>query len=65
MAISRRSLLTVLTASSGLAAMPFVARAEGGGRDKLPIVTRTERALARLRRNGASTAVWLAKILKL
>ena len=29
MTISRRSLLTVLTAGSGLLALPFVARAEG------------------------------------
>jgi hypothetical protein len=62
MAMSRRSLLTVLTASSGLAAMPFVARAEG---DQMPIMTRTERALAKLRQGGETTVAWLSKVLKL
>jgi hypothetical protein len=65
MAINRRTLLTVLTAGSGLAAMPFVAPAEGSVSDKLPIVTRAERTLEKLRQSGASCVTSLAKLLRL
>jgi len=64
MAINRRTLLTVLTAGGGLAAMPFVARAENTVSDKLPIVTRAERTLEKLRQSGEATVTWLAKTLR-
>jgi len=65
MAINRRTLLTVFTASSGLAAMPFVARGEDSVSDKLPIMTRAERTLEKLRRSGEACVASVARILKL